>query len=93
LIDDNSGVGRQIGVGDANGDGKQDFIIGNKLGAFVFTHESKKVSKEIWEQAQPKVKFPSAGDQRLEAMNVIVHTTRPNGTPAVVKPAAKPDTR
>jgi hypothetical protein len=93
LIDDNSGVGRQIGLGNANGDGKQDFIIGNKLGAFVFTHESKKVSKEAWEQAQPKVKLPDSGDQRLEAMNVIVHTTRPNGTPAVVKPATQPSAR
>ena len=63
------------------------------VGAFVFTHESKKVSKEPWEQAQPKVKFPSGGDQRLEAMNVITHTTRPNGTPAVVKPGAQPAPR
>jgi hypothetical protein len=86
-------VGRQIGLGDANGDGKQDFIIGNKLGAFVFTRESKKVSKEAWEKAQPAMKFPSSGDQRLEEMNVIVHTTRPNGTPAVVKPGAQPATR
>jgi hypothetical protein len=83
-------MGRQIGIGDVNDDGKQDFIIGNKLGAFVFTHESKEISKEVWEQAQPTVKFPFAGDQRLEAMNVVVDTRRPNGTPAVAKPAAQP---
>jgi hypothetical protein len=86
-------VGRQIGLGDANSDGKQDFIIGNKLGAFVFTYEAKKVSEDAWRKAQPQVKFPNAGDQRLESMNVIVHTTRPNGTPAVVQPGTKPAPR
>src|SRR6185503_2153155 len=71
LIDSDSGVGRQIGVGDLNGDGQQDLIIGNKLGTFVFTHETKKVSKEAWANAQPEVKFASFTDQRLESMSVI----------------------
>ena len=87
LIDNASGVGRQIGVGDVNGDGKQDLIIGNKMGTFVFTHEAKKVSAEAFAKAQPPVKFASFNDQPLDKLNVIVHTTRPNGTPAVVAPA------
>tara|TARA_R110002049_G_scaffold245100_3_gene419082 strand:+ start:22461 stop:23627 length:1167 start_codon:yes stop_codon:yes gene_type:complete len=35
-IDDNSGVGRQISVGDLNGDGKTDIVTSNKKGVFAF---------------------------------------------------------
>jgi len=35
-IDDDSGVGTQVTVGDVNGDGKPDVVVGNKKGAFVF---------------------------------------------------------
>ncbi len=89
LIDSNSGVGRQIGLGDVNGDGRTDLIIGNKLGTFVFTHEAKAVSREEWEKAQPPVKFASFHDQPLEEMDVVVHTKRPSGKPAVIQPADK----
>jgi len=37
LIDDNSGVGTQLSVGDVNADGRLDLVIGNKQGAFLFT--------------------------------------------------------
>lgn len=86
LIDTASGVGRQIGVGDVNGDGKRDLIIGNKMGTFVFTHEAKAVSPDAFAKAQPLVKFPAFTDQPMEKMSIIVHTTRPSGTPAVVQP-------
>ncbi len=36
LIDDNSGVGRQISTGDLNNDGKIDIVVGNKKGVFAF---------------------------------------------------------
>ncbi len=36
LIDDDSGVGTQVTVGDVNGDGKPDVVMGNKKGAFLF---------------------------------------------------------
>lgn len=87
LIDSSSGVGRQIGVGDVNGDGKRDLIIGNKMGTFVFTHEAKPVSAEAFAKAQPPVKFPAFTDQPMDKMSIVVHTTRPSGTPAVVQPA------
>jgi hypothetical protein len=55
LIDNDSGVGTQITAGDLNGDGLPDVIVGNKKGSCVFIHEAKKVTKEEWEKAQPKV--------------------------------------
>src|SRR5688500_10190875 len=76
LIDDNSGVGRQIGLGDVNSDGHPDIIIGNKKGAFVFTNQARSVARAEWERAQAKVLFPDAGTNALTARDVIVHTPR-----------------
>lgn len=36
MIDDDSGVGRQISTGDLNNDGKIDIVTSNKKGVFVF---------------------------------------------------------
>jgi hypothetical protein len=76
LIDDDSGVGRQVGLGDVNGDGRPDIIIGNKKGAFVFTNQASPVGRAEWEAAQPKVVFPDAGKNALTAKDVVVHTQR-----------------
>ena len=76
LIDDDSGVGRQIGLGDVNGDGRPDIIIGNKKGAFVFTNRVRAVSEDEWQRAQPKVLFPDAGRNALSVRDVVVHTQR-----------------
>jgi hypothetical protein len=54
LIDDDSGIGTQVVVGDLNGDKLPDIVVGNKKGTFVFLHEVKQVGKEEWEKAQPK---------------------------------------
>jgi len=77
LIDDDSGVGRQIGVGDVDGDGLPEIIIGNKKGTYVFLHETRSVSKAEWEKAQPKVMFSEAGDKELKAKDVIQRTGPP----------------
>lgn len=77
LIDDDSGVGRQIGVADVNGDGKPEIIIGNKKGTFIFLHETRKVSAKEWKAAQPKVRFPQAGNKELQAKEVIQRTGPP----------------
>jgi hypothetical protein len=54
LIDNNSGVGTQVVVGDVNGDKWPDVVVGNKKGTFVFRHTAQKVKKAEWEAAQPK---------------------------------------
>jgi hypothetical protein len=41
LIDDDSGVGTQVVVGDVNGDGMPDIVVGNKKGTFVFIQQRK----------------------------------------------------
>ena len=41
IIDKDSGVGMNFSVGDLNGDGVSDIVIGNKKGAFVFLSDKK----------------------------------------------------
>lgn len=77
LIDDDSGVGRQIGTGDATGNGRPDFIIGNKKGTFVFLNEARQVNRTEWREAQPKAKHPAAGKQALSEGEVIQRTGSP----------------
>lgn len=60
LVDDNSGVGTQVSVGDLNGDGRPDIISSNKRGAAVFLQQVRTVSGEDWQAAQPK-RLASAG--------------------------------
>jgi hypothetical protein len=54
LIDNDSGVGTQVVVGDINGDGLPDVVVGNKKGAFIHLHEKRLVTKEEWDKAEPK---------------------------------------
>lgn len=58
LIDDNSGVGTQLVVGDINKDGLPDTVVGNKKGVFVNLQQKKTVSREEWQKGQPKVFQP-----------------------------------
>jgi len=55
LIDNNSGIGTQVVAADVNRDGLPDIVVGNKRGTFVHLHGTKKVGKEEWEKAQPKL--------------------------------------
>lgn len=90
LIDNDSGVGRQIGVADADRDGRLDLIIGNKKGTFVFLHEARKVSPEEWRRAQPAVKHAGAGDRELAPGEIIQRTGPPRGTPVRDQRPASP---
>ncbi len=53
-IDNDSGVGTQVMAADVTNDGLVDVLVGNKKGHFVFVQETRKVSAEEWEKAQPK---------------------------------------
>ncbi len=53
LIDNDSGVGTQVTVGNILGKKFPDVVVGNKKGTFVLEHEVKKVGKAEWEKAQP----------------------------------------
>ena len=54
-IDGDSGIGTQVVAADVNGDGLPDVVVGNKKGTFVHLHSAKKVSRDEWEKAQPKL--------------------------------------
>ncbi|MDB5345918.1 MAG: repeat-containing protein [Schlesneria sp.] len=53
-IDNDSGVGTQVIAADVTNDGLPDVLVGNKKGHFVFVQETRKVSKDEWDKAQPK---------------------------------------
>lgn len=54
LVDDDSGVGCQVTVGDVTGDGKPDIVVGNKKGTAVFRSQAKTVDEAAWKAAQPE---------------------------------------
>ena len=58
LIDDNSGVGTQIVAGTCSDKKYPDMVVGNKRGTFYIQHSVKKVSRQEWDAAQPKLANP-----------------------------------
>lgn len=52
--DDDSGIGRQLGVADLNGDGLPDMYAGGMKGTHVLIHHVKTVDEATWKAAQPK---------------------------------------
>lgn len=81
FVDDDSGVGTQVVVGDLNGDKLPDIIVGNKKGTFVHLHETKAVSKTEWEKAQPKVFFTTSGVERTPPTPMERETRGVGGLP------------
>ena len=55
LIDDDSGVGVFLAVGDLTGDAYPDIVMANKKGAFVFRQQVREVNPDEWEAAQPSM--------------------------------------
>jgi FG-GAP repeat len=56
LIDDDSGAGAQIAIGDVNGDGRPDIVVANKKGTFVFIQDGENscLSPRVTESLQPR---------------------------------------
>lgn len=51
--DDDSGIGRQVGVFDVNDDGLPDIVLGGMKGAHVLLHRRESVGEPEWRAAQP----------------------------------------
>lgn len=54
LIDGEAGVGRQLSVGDLNGDQRPDIVVGGMKGCHVLRQTVAQVTKEEWQSAQPQ---------------------------------------
>jgi putative heme-binding domain-containing protein len=53
LIDERSGVGTQVMVGDVDGDDDLDVVVGSKLGIFVLRHQVEQVQQDAATDAEP----------------------------------------
>ena len=53
-IDDDSGVGTQVVAGKISNKKFPDIVVGNKKGLFLLQHQTKRVSRKQWLDAQPK---------------------------------------
>ena len=67
--DDDSGIGRQVVVGDVNGDKSPDIVSANMKGTFVLLHQSRPVTLEEWTKAQPApLALPPAGAEPVGSL-------------------------
>ncbi|NBV46052.1 MAG: cytochrome C [Planctomycetia bacterium] len=90
LIHDDSGVGVQVTVGDASGDGVADVVVSNKKGTFVHTVARQTVARADWEAAQPRRRRPLANG--LAAAEAAAAMSAPPGFQVTLL-AAEPDVR
>ncbi|MBC8352089.1 MAG: VCBS repeat-containing protein [Planctomycetes bacterium] len=68
LADDDAGIGRQVIVGDVNGDELPDIVTGGMKGCHVMTHKREAVDDITWRTAQPQLpKSMAAGLSPEEA--------------------------
>ncbi|MBI3464325.1 MAG: VCBS repeat-containing protein [Planctomycetes bacterium] len=75
--DGDSGVGRQVIVGDVNGDGVPDIVAGGMKGVHVLIHRRKQVDEATWRLSLPQPHKPlKAGLPPIEAAE---HMTVPAG--------------
>ena len=96
MIDDDTGVGTQLTVGDVDGDGLLDVVIGNKYGCHVLLQRRETVSAERYAQFQPKKFYgpdhiqPKDYVAGQKPQDAAAHMTLPAGFKAELI-AAEPD--
>jgi hypothetical protein len=66
--DGEAGIGRQVTLHDMNRDGLPDIVLGGMVGGHVLLHKREAVSKEKWQEAQPK---PYEGKARTQARGAL----------------------
>jgi hypothetical protein len=77
LADGESGIGRQLSVGDINGDALPDIVVGGMKGCHVLTHSRDEVDEATFRAAQPKRHTPQAAG--LEPGAAAKNMTVPDG--------------
>ncbi len=55
LAGDTSGIGRQLGIHDTNGDDVPDIVVGGMKGTYVLTQSRVPVDEATWLKSQPKI--------------------------------------
>ena len=75
--DGEAGVGRQVIVGDLNGDELTDIVVGGMKGCHVLLHKKEEVDEATWRDAQPKP--PKEMADGLSPKEAAEHMTVPEG--------------
>ena len=81
LVDDRSGVGTQLVVGDVSGNGLSDIVVGSKMGTYLMLNEAREVTAEQYHQARPKRRREMAHTPGTHLFSNHVRPTHPK-TPA-----------
>ena len=77
LADNESGIGRQLSVGDIDGDKLPDIVVGGMKGAHVLRHKLAKVNEQEFKAAQPKKVVAAA--EGLSPQDAAAAMTVPDG--------------
>ncbi len=77
LADNEAGIGRQLSVGDIDGDKLPDIVVGGMKGAHVLRHKIAKVNEQEFKAAQPKKAV--AMNEGLSPQDAAAAMTVPDG--------------
>ena len=77
LADGEAGIGRQLSVGDIDGDAVPDIVVGGMKGCHVLRHRVASVSEKEWKAVQPKKTVAMA--EGLSPLDAAAAMTAPDG--------------